>query len=242
MIHDDSSSAKQEPGASMGLVSPCGRPFRSSLAADALDAIQAGVMRTRYKGRTFLKSPFDVVLYLRLLGCLRPGTVIEIGSKEGGSGLWFADNLAALGVDARIISIDLRPPVDLVDPRISFLAGDAARLGEVLDPALLASLPHPWLVMEDSAHTFSVSLAVLRFFDRHLVEGDYVVIEDGIVADMPGAHYERFENGPNRAVAAFLSERAGHYCIDAGLCDHFGHNVTYNPNGWLRRTGLPDQG
>ena len=32
---------------------------------------------------------------------------------------------------------------------------------------------------------------------------------------------------------AFIEEA---YAIDTALCDQFGHNVTYNPNGWLRRT------
>ena len=37
------------------------------------------------------------------------------------------------------------------------------------------------------------------------------------------------------AVAAFLAKRGESYAIDDGLCDQFGHNATYNPNGWLRR-------
>ena len=34
-----------------------------------------------------LKNPFDLALYLLLLRRLKPRTVIEIGSKSGGSGL-----------------------------------------------------------------------------------------------------------------------------------------------------------
>ncbi|MGH8647594.1 MAG: hypothetical protein ACREX4_25275, partial [Gammaproteobacteria bacterium] len=47
--------------------------------------------------------------------------------------------------------------------------------------------------------------------------------------------YASYESGPNRAVEHFLAERGGAYEIDAALCDLFGHNVTYNPNGWLKR-------
>ncbi len=235
MNHEGSKPAGQVRGERWALTSPCGRSFECSLPPDALAAIQAGVMATTYRARSFLKSPFDVVLYLRLLDQLRPRTVIEIGSKRGGSALWFADTLNTLGVDARVISIDLQPPADLVDPRISLFACDAASLGDVLVPDMLAALPRPWLVTEDSAHTFAVCLSVLRFFDPHLATGEYIVIEDGIVADLPGPAYEAFEDGPNQAVAAFLSERPDAYRIDSSLCDHFGYNVTYNPNGWLRR-------
>jgi cephalosporin hydroxylase len=199
-----------------------------------LARIQSGVLRTTYHKRAFLKSPFDVVLYLHLLDRLRPRTVIEIGSKHGASALWFADVLSALGVDGRVISVDLEPPVDLADSRILFLRGNAASLEKVLSDEMLAALPRPWLVTEDSAHTFSVCLAALEFFDKHLKPGDYIVIEDGIVNDLPGETYKSFRDGPNRAVATFLSERDD-YMIDAELCDHFGYNVTYNPNGWLRR-------
>ena len=45
----------------------------------------------------------------------------------------------------------------------------------------------------------------------------------------------KFKDGPNRAVSEFLEARPQSYEIDLSLCDHFGRNVTYNPNGWLRR-------
>ena len=44
-----------------------------------------------------------------------------------------------------------------------------------------------------------------------------------------------FDGGPGRAISQFLSETAGRYEIDASYCDQFGHNVTGNPNGYLRR-------
>lgn len=214
-----------------------GRAFEVGLPPAALSAIQAGVMATRYRGRGLLKSPFDLVLYMQLLERLRPATLIEIGSKHGGSALWFADTMAALGLAPRIISIDLEPPNDLTDPRIDFRCGDANDLSSALSADELRALPKPWLVTEDSAHTFGACLAILRFFDDWLSPGDYIIIEDGIVADLPGALYASFEDGPNRAVARFLEERGAAYEIDASLCDFYGRNVTYNPNGWLRRVG-----
>jgi cephalosporin hydroxylase len=41
--------------------------------------------------------------------------------------------------------------------------------------------------------------------------------------------------GPNRAVAEFLARRPERFRIDAELCDFYGRNVTWSPNGWLRR-------
>lgn len=176
-----------------------------------------------------------MALYLQLLEKLRPATVIEIGSKEGGSALWFADVLSSLGLDARIMTVDINPPEHPGDPKIELIRGNADSLGSCMDPAFLSALKHPWLITEDSAHTYETSLNVLRFFDKYLREGDYIVIEDGIVNALPGDNYSRYDNGPNRAVAAFLDETENRYAIDHSLCDFYGKNVTYNPNGWLKR-------
>jgi cephalosporin hydroxylase len=62
-----------------------------------------------------------------------------------------------------------------------------------------------------------------------------MVVEDGVVADLPQGTYGRYQNGPNRAVAKFLSENMGRYEVDADLCNFYGRNVTFNPNAWLRR-------
>lgn len=213
-----------------------GREFDTDLSGVALDKIQNGVMRSVYRGVPFFKSPFDIGLYLQLLSRQRPRTVIEIGSKFGGSALWFADMLSAQGVeDPVVVSLDIKPLAEFTDPRIQFLTGDAADLGPVLTPDLLAQCPRPWLVIEDSSHFHEHSIATLRFFDDHLAPGDYIVVEDGVVASLPGPQYAAYDNGPNRAVAEFLQAHTDRYEIDTGLADFYGRNVTYNPNGWLRR-------
>jgi cephalosporin hydroxylase len=154
---------------------------------------------------------------------------------EGGSALWFADMQTALGIDGRVVTVDQRPRLPLDDPRIEVVVGEMTRLTGCLSSAVLAALPRPWLVIEDTAHTFDVSLAVLRFFDGWLQPGDYIVIEDGVVRGLPGPQYLAYEDGPSRAIEAFLAERGDDYDIDVETCDWFGANVTYAPNGWLRR-------
>lgn len=214
-----------------------GRSWLSSLPDPVLDRVQHGTMRTVYRGVPFFKSPFDIVLYLQLLSRQRPATVIEIGTKFGGSALWFADMLAVHGVaDGRVVSVDIEQLVEFDDTRITFLAGDANHLGEVLTTEFLAACPRPFLVIEDSSHHYRETTAVLDFFHDHLHSGDYVVIEDGVVSQLTGEHYRQYEHGPNRGVADFMGRHGADYEIDTDLCDHYGHNATYNPNGWLRRS------
>jgi cephalosporin hydroxylase len=210
------------------------RPLESDLAREMMRALQNGVMRSKYRGIGCFKSPFDIMLYLQLFSRQVPRTVFEVGTRFGGSALWFADTMDSHGVSANVITVDVSPPDGFSDPRITVLKGQAQALGQVIDETMLAS-PHPWLVVEDSSHMYADSLAVLRFFHPYLESDDDIVIEDGVVAFMDPGKYGKYEAGPARAVEAFLDEHGGEYELDISLCDHFGRNVTYNPNGWLRK-------
>jgi cephalosporin hydroxylase len=212
------------------------RSFLSSISTEVLDSVQRGTMSTVYRNVPFFKSPFDIALYLQLLSRQAPRTVIEIGTKHGGSALWFADMLSAQGrPETRVVSVDITPLVKFTDPRISFLTGDAKDLGAVLTLELLRCCSRPWLVIEDSSHLYAETSATLSFFHPLLQSGDYIVVEDGVLAQLSGAQYPKYQNGPNRGVADFLAKHGSDYAIDDALCDHFGYNATYNPNGWLRR-------
>lgn len=207
----------------------------SDLPAGLLDTVQAGVFQTVYRGVPFLKSPFDIAIYLQLLWRLKPKTVIEVGAKHGGSALWFADMMAAQGIAPRVLSVDIELIVKFTDPRITFIEGDAKALEAALPASLLDSCEGPFLVVEDSSHRYEDCTAVLSFFHDRLKPGDYIIVEDGVLSQFADGRYAKWKDGPNRAVRDFVAAHPGGYEIDASLCDHFGRNITYNPNGWLRR-------
>lgn len=212
-----------------------GRHFRVGIEGEALTRIQAGTLRTRYKGLRLAKNPFDLVLYMRVLQALRPATIIEIGTSEGGSACWLIDQCKALGLDdTRLISVDIAPP-DLELPGVSFHQGDAGDPGGTFPTDAIRDAPHPWLVIEDSAHLYQTTAATLDYLDRLMQPGDRIVVEDGVVADLEARTYREYEDGPNRAVAEFLGRTGQRYRIDAETCDFFGPNVTYAPNAWLIR-------
>lgn len=222
----------------LGIREPAGwnkRRIASDVPRTALRSIQAGTLRYRYKGVSCLKNPFDLALYTRLFWELRPRSIIEIGYKEGGSALWFADTLRRYDIDGRIYSIDIKGGCDVQDEMVRFLQGDALKLGNTLTSDLMADLPRPLLVIEDSAHLYDTTLATLRFFDPYLEQGEYIVVEDGIVNDLDPEGYAVYENGPNRAILQFLNETDKRYIIDENYCDYYGHNFTFNTNGYLRR-------
>lgn len=208
---------------------PFYRSWNSAIPMRLLISMLHGYSRDyRYRGVPMLKNPIDLALYAELLWDLNPRTIIEIGSKAGGSALWFAAHCPG----AQVISIDLVMPgfpINCAHERILFMQGDESRLQDVaLD---WGALPHPWLVVNDASHRADVMLPGMLFLDRFIRPGDYFVIEDGIMSDMG---FQR-GGGPSGAIQRFLKERP-HYRVASEYCDKFGYNVTGNPNGYLVKT------
>jgi cephalosporin hydroxylase len=212
-----------------------GRHFRVDLPTPALAKIQQGTLRTRYKGMRLAKSPFDLALYMQAIEKLQPRTIIEIGTSEGGSAAWLIDQCRAIGLpETKLITIDIDPP-GIEMPDVSIHRGDSCAPEQTFPTDLIVGSPHPWLVTEDSAHTYESVSAVLDYFDKLLQPGDMFVLEDGVLADLEGDVYRRLADGPNSALAEFLQRNRGRYEIEDSWCDFYGRNVTYAPNGWLRR-------
>jgi cephalosporin hydroxylase len=205
----------------------------SSLTLEQLNAIQRGTMSYEWKGVPCLKNPFDLALYQKLLWQQKPRTIIEIGSNQGGSALWLADMTKIMGIDARVISIDIAHFTGFQHAQIDFRCGDGRKLGETLTRDEMQALPRPLLVIEDGSHDYDQTLATLRFFDPAMKVGEYLVIEDGIIESMQVA--DRYNGGPSRALDEFLEEAGSRYEIDGSYCDYFGYNVTWNTNGYLKR-------
>src|SRR5919112_6036301 len=67
---------------------------------------------TKYRSFLMLKIPSDLFTYESILWDVRPELVVEIGTLEGGSALWFHDRLHLLKVKGliknfQVVSIDV---------------------------------------------------------------------------------------------------------------------------------------
>ncbi|WP_297791997.1 CmcI family methyltransferase [uncultured Marinobacter sp.] len=209
--------------------------FSTCFTPEFLDGYQKGVMNYRYKGILCNKSPLDMAIYLHLLWNVRPATIIEIGYKKGGSAAWFADMGRVMGLDCRVVGVDLVIPEARLDDRVMLIEGDVERLDLCLTEDVLATLPRPWLVVEDSAHTYTGCIAALEFFGDRLLAGEYLIMEDGILDDLGMA--DKYQGGPNRAIEEYLKAKPDQFRVDRDCCDMFGRNATYNPNGYLVKKG-----
>lgn len=176
-----------------------------------------------YKGLLRIKTPFDIVLYQNLVWELRPKTILEFGSLQGGSGLWLADLMDAFGIDGgQVHSFDLFGKCISPHAQHKRLFFHSANLYDLrsLDDRMLAQLPHPWLVIDD-AHVNVLDLTL--HMDQFVEVGDYYVLED--VGLSPTVQF----------VEGLQKICARGYAIDTDYADAYGYNVTSAPNGWLRK-------
>jgi cephalosporin hydroxylase len=168
---------------------------------------------------------------MQLIWELKPATIIEVGSKYGGSAVLWADLLRVYQLPgSRVVSIDLHPPRPYCQPEsVDFIKGDEAALDEI---KIWPLLPHPWLVINDASHQPWLMLPGLKFLDGFMERGDWLVVEDGWITAM-GIDGSR-KGGPAAAIEEFLLACPG-WQIQRRYCDFYGKNVTANPNGWLKK-------
>ncbi|MDA9445767.1 hypothetical protein XI01_03250 [Bradyrhizobium sp. CCBAU 21360] len=171
-----------------------------------------------------IKTPFDLALYARLIWELQPKTILELGSFQGGSGLWFADQMSILCENpGEVHSFDLYTKCiheSAKHPLLTFHQVDLLDV-KTLHRDLLTKLPHPWLVIDDvNVEIYSI----FSYLNEFLVSGDYYVIEDHPIK----ANKEVIDG-------LQLVEESG-YLIDTYYTDAFGINLTCAPNAWLRKS------
>lgn len=197
-----------------------------------------------YMGVPLGKFPEDLRTYQHLLWASRSDVVVEIGTNQGGSALWFRDSLDTLARYRRIragrvisIDIDIAPAQE----RLRFLPSEGITLlaGDVLDPALprrVGQLIPPearCLVVEDSAHTYETTRAALDGFADLVPLGGYFVVEDGCVDVEELRLFPEWPRGVLPALGDWLATPQGAQFRQRSDLERYG--ISCHPGGFLRR-------
>jgi cephalosporin hydroxylase len=185
-----------------------------------------------YKGLINLKTAIDLVLYSNLIWELQPRTILEFGSFQGGSALWFSDQLDALCGSGEVHSFELYDKCinrRASHARLHFHQADLRDV-EALDRTLFAGLPHPWLVVDDAHENL---LELVPFIAGFMNSGDYYVVEDVFLYHPGREPYAGVGFDPNMILGLVSSFHKLGFLVDAKYTDAFGQNVTTAPNGWL---------
>jgi cephalosporin hydroxylase len=203
--------------------------------------------RDSYAGVRLAKFPEDLRVYEHLIWASKPNVVVEIGTLNGGSALWFRDRLRTLASYAeigrpRVVSIDVdigqaREDLRAVDPAyedtIALLEGD------VTDPDLPGEVERllpdgaRCLVVEDSAHVFETTTAALEGFARFVPPQGFFVVEDGSVDYEEMRLRPDWPRGVLPAVREWLKTPEGRRFRVRRHLEIYG--ITSHPEGFLQR-------
>ncbi len=199
-------------------------------------------------GRPVIQLPEDLLRMQELLWRVRPDVLVETGVAHGGSLVFYASLFAAIG-QGRVVGVDLtlraenRAAIEghLLAPRIALIEGDSAA------PATLAAVRariapgEQVMVVLDSNHARAHVRAELDAYAPLVSPGGYIVVCDGIMADLAGAPRSAPDwdwNNPLAAVESFLAANREFVAEEPAFPFNEGavtSRVTYWPRCFLRR-------
>jgi cephalosporin hydroxylase len=182
-------------------------------------------------GYETFKCPLDLWMYQELMVRERLDYVIETGTRFGGSALFMATVFELIG-SGMVISVDSDYTVAPRRPlhrRLVYLSGSSTDEAIIEQVAGLVPAGKRVMVVLDSDHSRDHVLAEMRLYERFLLPGGHMIVEDTNINGHPT--YPEFGPGPCEAVTAFLAERDD-FEVDAA-CERF--LLTMNPRGYLRK-------
>ena len=199
-------------------------------------------------GRPIIQLPEDLIRIQEVIYRIKPDVIIETGVAHGGSLVFYASIMAAIG-HGRVVGIDIeiRPPnraaieAHPLSSRITLIEADSI-LPETVDRvANEIGRPGAALIILDSKHTKDHVLSELRLYSRFVTVVSYIVAADGIMESVAGAPRTSPDwawNNPRRALAEFLEENPDFEISEPSWLFNEGmvtSRVTYWPDAYLRR-------
>jgi cephalosporin hydroxylase len=196
----------------------------------SLKSIEIGHLNTKYRGIEMYKSPFDFMIYQMIVNEVMPDLIIEIGTFKGGGALYFADLLDQIGkgiVHTINILDDINDPLVLNNKRIKrFVHGY-----QNYDITLAQSF-EKILIVDDGSHQSYDVLDAFNKLNSLVSKGSYYIIEDGILSEL--GYADSYNGGPLKIMDTIIDNNL-HFEVDRKWCDFYGKNVTFNPDGYLKK-------
>lgn len=199
-------------------------------------------------GRPIIQLPDDMVRIQEVIYRIKPDLVIETGIAHGGSLVFYAGLLRAIG-SGRVIGIDIeiRPQnrealaTHELSPYITMVEGNSTD-PEIVDRVRAQVQPgETVLIVLDANHSKDHVLMELEAYAPIVSVGSYIVACDGIMGQLVGAPRSDPDwkwNNPAAAAEEFVAKHPD-YVIDEpafpfneGMIDR---RITYWPLGFIKR-------
>jgi cephalosporin hydroxylase len=204
------------------------------------------IHQTNWFGEPILQLPQDMFAFQEIIFRSRPEFILEIGAAWGGSLLYYSTIFEALDLPGKILAVDVYIPDDLkarvasygrISKRIEWIQGSSIEptTADLVRNHLGSS--KKVMVNCDSNHTADHVLAELRLYSPLVEKGQYVIVGDTIVEQIPKQEHRPRPwgpgNNPKTALDQFLKEN-DRFVIDATIDRKL--LFTCNPGGFLRCT------
>jgi cephalosporin hydroxylase len=183
---------------------------------------------THWFGVPVAKCPLDLWIYQEIVAETRPDLVLETGTFEGGSALFFASLFDLVG-NGRVVTVDVEERGRPEHDRVTYLTGSSIAPEIVEQMAAHTASAGNVLVVLDSDHSREHVLAELRAYGGFVTPGSYLIVEDTNVNGHPVA--PEFGPGPTEALEQFLEED-DRFVVDDSKEKFL---LSFNPGGYLRR-------
>jgi cephalosporin hydroxylase len=200
-------------------------------------------------GRPIIQHPEDLVRLQEAIFTMRPDVIIETGVAHGGSLIFYASLLKAMGGGGRVVGIDIeiRPQNRRAIENhelasyISLIEGDSAA-PEIVERARALVRPGDTvMVILDSNHTKAHVAKELEAYAPLVSPGSYIVATDGImglVHDAPRGKPEWISDNPTEAAREFAAWRHDFVLEELNWRyneSELDRTITAWPGAWLKR-------
>lgn len=175
----------------------------------------SGEHQTDFEGVPMWKLSDDLHRYLTLIGDAAPDLIVEVGTRWGGSALWFAANAKCDVVTIDIDHSDIgqaRQHALSRDGLIQWVRGNSIAPSTFRAAADRAAGHRKVMVVLDGEHAAPHVAAEIALYRELVSPGQYLVVEDAIfdlappeLAHLGGARIPA-EGGPLRAIDALLPD------------------------------------
>lgn len=129
-----------------------------------------------WRGVPIIKMPTDMAIYHQVIWDKKPDFVIDIGTKFGGSALFYQDMLDLTG-KGQVITIDKYPVKKELDPRIVYLEGGSTS-DDILKQVRELVGDKSVMVVLDGDHSRQQVKRELNAYSDIVTQGQYLVVED----------------------------------------------------------------
>jgi cephalosporin hydroxylase len=226
-------------------------PLYSTTAFAALSAVWSKVAWNQkytygftWLGRPIIQLPEDMVRMQEAIYRTKPDVVVETGVAHGGSLVFYASLLKAMG-RGRVVGIDIdirqhnRVAIERHElaPLITLIEADSVKAVD-----RLALLPgERTMVILDSNHSREHVARELELYAPLVTSGCYIVATDGMMEqlhDVPRGRPEWSHDNPAAAARAFAASHPefvlepAPFVFDETLSHH---QITHWPDAFLRR-------